>query len=128
MLANARNISLILSLTLSISSSGALPELSSIEPLEYDEESQRIVARGDARLDFENTRIRADRITYYQNFSLADASGDVAISRDGDRLITDRLSFESQENIFSVGILRTGQRPYYDSGIDAGGTIKNIDI
>ena len=49
--------------------SGALPELSSIQPLEYDEESQRLVARGDARLDFENSRIRADRITYYQNFS-----------------------------------------------------------
>tara|TARA_B100000989_G_scaffold167349_1_gene125122 strand:- start:378 stop:2495 length:2118 start_codon:yes stop_codon:yes gene_type:complete len=108
--------------------SGALPELSSIEPLEYDEESQRLVARGDARLDFENTRIRADRITYYQNFSLADASGDVVISRDGGRLIADRLSFESQENIFSVGILRTGQWPYYVSGISAGGTIENTDI
>ena len=108
--------------------SGALPELSSIEPLEYDEESQRLVARGDARLDFENTRIRADRITYYQNFFLADASGNVAISRDGGRLIADRLSFESQENIFSVGILRTGQWPYYVSGISAGGKIENTEI
>jgi LPS-assembly protein len=127
-LANARNIYLILFLRLSISLSGALPELSSIEPLEYDEESQRIVARGDARLDYENTRIRADRITYYQNFSLADASGDVAMSRDGSRLIADRLSFESQENIFSVGILRTGQWPFYVSGINAGGTIENTNI
>ena len=108
--------------------SGALPELSSIQPLEYDEESQRLVARGDARLDFENSRIRADRITYYQNFFLADASGNVAISRDGSRLISDRLSFESQENIFSVGALRTGQWPYYVSGISAGGTIENTDI
>ena len=108
--------------------SGALPELSSIEPLEYDEESQRLVARGDARLDFEDSRIRADRITYYQNFFLTDASGNVAISRDGDRLIADRLTFESQENIFSAGILRTGQWPYYVSGISAGGTIENTEI
>ena len=100
--------------------SEALPELSSIQPLEYDEESQRLVARGDAQLDFENTRIRADRITYYQKLSLADASGNVAIYRDGSRLIADRLSFESQENIFSVGIFRTGQWPYYVSGISAG--------
>lgn len=128
MLANARNISLILSLTLSISLSGALPELSSIEPLEFDEGSQRLVARGDARLDFENTRIRADRITYYQEFSLADANGKVAISRDGVRLIADRLSFDSQENIFSVDILRTGQWPYYISGVSAGGTTENTSI
>ena len=108
--------------------SGALPELSSIEPLEYDEESQRLVARGDARLDFKNTRIRANRITYYQNFFLADASGNVAISRDGGRLIADRFSFESQENIFSADILRTGQWPYYVGGISAGGTIENTEI
>ena len=95
MLVNGRNISLFLSLTLSTLLSGALPELSSIEPLEYDEESQRLVARGDARLDFENTRIRADRITYYQEFSIADANGGVAISHDNGRLVTDRMSFDS---------------------------------
>jgi lipopolysaccharide assembly outer membrane protein LptD (OstA) len=108
--------------------SGALPELSSIEPLEYDEESQRLVARGDARLDFENTRIRADRITYYQKFSIADANGGVAISHDNGRLVTDRMSFDSQENIFSAGILRTGQWPYYISGASAGGTTENTSI
>lgn len=128
MLVNGRNISLFLSLTLSTFLSGALPELSSIEPLEYDEDSQRLVARGDARLDFENTRIRADRITYYQEFSLADANGGVAISNGDSRLITDRMSFDSRENIFSVGILRTGQWPYYISGVSAGGTTENTNI
>ena len=128
MLVNGRNISLFLSLTLSNFLSGALPELSSIEPLEYDEDSQRLVARGDARLDFENTRIRADRITYYQEFSLADANGGVAVSHDNGRLVADRMSFDSQENIFSVGILRTGQWPYYISGVSAGGTTENTSI
>ena len=125
---NARIIFLVLFLTLSISLSGALPELSSIEPLEYDEGSKRLVARGDARLDFENTRIRADRITYYQEFSLADANGGVAISHEGGRLVANRMSFDSQENIFSVGILRTGQWPYYISGVSAGGTTDNTNI
>ncbi|MDP4878901.1 MAG: hypothetical protein NWR36_03355, partial [Opitutales bacterium] len=53
----------------------ALPELSSIEPLEFDEGAQRLVARGDARLEFDQTRVRADRITYYQEYGLADAVG-----------------------------------------------------
>ncbi|MGZ0710046.1 hypothetical protein ACWPKO_17085 [Coraliomargarita sp. W4R53] len=106
----------------------ALPELSSLEPLEFDEGSQRLVARGDARLDFDNTRIRADRITYYQDYALADANGNVAISRDGGRLIADRMSFDGEENIFSVDLLRTGQWPYYVSGVSAGGTTENTTI
>lgn len=128
MLANARNTFLLLSLTLSISLSAALPELSSLEPLEFDEDSQRLVARGDARLDFDNTRIRADRITYYQEYSLADADGNVAITREGNRLIADRLSFDATESIFSVDILRTGQWPYYVSGVSAGGTTEDTTI
>lgn len=132
MLVNARNTSLFISLALTISLSlplkAALPELSSIEPLEFDEDSQRLVAKGDARLDFDNTRIRADRITYYQNFALADADGNVAINRDGNRLIADRLSFDAQESIFSVDLLRTGQWPYHVSGVSAGGTTDDITI
>ena len=38
------------------------------------------------------------------------------------------MSFDSQENIFSVGILRTGQWPYYISGVSAGGTTENTNI
>lgn len=99
-----------------------------MEPLEFDEDSQRLVARGDARLDFDNTRIRADRITYYQNFSLADADGNVAITRDGNRLIADRLSYDGEANLFSVDLLRTGQWPYYVSGVNAGGTVDDITV
>lgn len=103
--------------------SAALPELSSIEPLEFDEAAQRLIARGDARLDFQDTRLSADRITYYQEYSLADALGNVAISRDGYRLIADRLSFDNQESVFAVDILRTGEWPIYISGVNAGGTM-----
>ncbi|MDQ8209353.1 LPS assembly protein LptD [Coraliomargarita sp. SDUM461003] len=106
----------------------ALPELSSLEPLEFDEASQRLVARGDARLDFDGTRIRADRITYYQDYSLADANGNVVISRDGGRLLADRLSYDGQESIFSVDLLRTGQWPYYVTGVSAGGSSEDVTI
>jgi len=105
--------------------SAALPELSSIEPLEFDEAAQRLIARGDARLDFQDTRLNADRITYYQEHSLADAFGNVAISRDGYRLIADQLSYDTQESVFAVDTLRTGQWPIYISGVSAGGTTEN---
>jgi LPS-assembly protein len=96
--------------------------------LVFDESAQRLVARGDARLDVENTRVRADSITYYQEFGLADALGNVAVSRDGARLLADRMSFDTQESSFSVDVLRTGQWPYYVSGVNAGGTTDQMEI
>lgn len=123
MLDTARNFTFLISLSLTTSLfAQSLPELSSIEPLEFDEDSQRLVARGDARLDFDNTRIRADRITYYQDFAIADADGNVAINRDGNRLIAERMSYDGNDNIFSVDLLRTGEWPFYVSGVTAGGT------
>ncbi|MFT4901106.1 MAG: LPS-assembly protein [Lentimonas sp.] len=106
----------------------AIPELSSIEPLEFDETAQRLVARGDARLDYGNTRLEADRITYYQEYALADADGHVALTGNGSRMIGESLSFDANENIFAVDLFRTGQWPYYISGVSAGGTTEEATI
>lgn len=125
---NARIFILLVSLSLALSLNASLPELSSIEPLEFDEASQRLVARGDARLDFDNTRVQADRITYYQEMGLADAMGSVTVSRDGVRLLADRMSYDTQANIFSVDVLKTGQWPYHITGVNAGGTAEDITL
>ena len=97
--------------------------MSSIEPIEFDETAQRLVARGDARLDFKDTRISADRITYHQQFGLADATGNVAIVKERYRLVAERLNYKTQENIFSIDQLRTGRWPIYGSAENAGGTV-----
>ncbi|MEM8867064.1 MAG: LPS assembly protein LptD [Verrucomicrobiota bacterium] len=102
--------------------------MSSIEPLEFDEDSQRLVAKGDARLDFDDTRLRADRITYYTEFSLADALGNVAISRQGFRLIADRLTYDAEDTVIAVDQLKTGQWPFYISGVSAGGSVDDAVI
>lgn len=114
--------------TASLRLGAALPELSALEPLEFDEASQRLVARGDAVLDFKETRLRADRINYYQEYGLADAEGNVSVMHSGNRLLADRLSYEVGENVFSVSLLRTGQWPYLISGITAGGSAEDILI
>lgn len=123
MLRIARSILFIFLLKLSLPLYAALPELSSIEPIEFDEEAQRLVARGDARLDFDGTRLQADRITYYQEFGLADADGNVQINREGYRLLAERATYDTQESIFSVNLFRSGEWPFYLSGVTAGGTI-----
>lgn len=115
-------------ITASFRLDAALPELSALEPLEFDEESQRLVARGDALLSFGEARVRADQITYYQQYGLADAEGNVAVIHSGNRLLADRLSYETAENVFSVNLLRTGQWPFLINGVSAGGTTDDISI
>jgi LPS-assembly protein len=105
-----------------------LPELSSIDPIEYDEAAQRLVARGDARLKVETTEVRADTITYYQEYGLADALGDAAIMREGYRMVGERINFDANEDIFSIQAPRTGAWPLYVEGLDAGGTIEDMSL
>ena len=118
---NARFILLPLAATLPLALPAALPELSSIEPLEYDEDAQRLVARGDARLEIGDSRLTADRITYYREFSLADAEGDVAVDRSGYRLLAEELSFDLENSVFSADLPRTGRWPFYLSAVSGGG-------
>lgn len=128
MLRIARSISYLFLLKLALPLSAALPELSSIEPIEFDEDAQRLVARGDARLDFDGTRLQADRITYYQEFGLADADGSVQINREGYRLLAERVTYDTNESIFSVNLFRSGQWPFYVSGVSAGGTTEQSNV
>lgn len=106
--------------------SAALPELPSIEALEFDDDSQRLVARGDAQLDYEGTTLKADRITYYKEYGLADATDNVEVNYDGYRILADRFSFDAANNVFSVDYLRTGQWPYYISAVNAGGSESSV--
>lgn len=115
-------------ITASFRLDAALPELSALEPLEFDEESQRLVARGDAVLNYGETVVRAEQITYYREYGLADAQGNVSILHSGNRLLADRLSYETGKNLFSVNLLRTGQWPFLISGVSAGGTTDDVSI
>ena len=128
MLRNARFLSPFL-LVVSVAALGAaLPELSSIEPIEFDEASQRVVARGDARLDYGESRLRADRITYYQEYAMADAEGNVSITRKGNRFLADSMAYEVENSVFSVDSLKTGQWPFYVDGVSAGGSPDDLSI
>ena len=103
-----------------------MPELSSLEPLEFDEASQRLVARGEARLDIEGVQVQADRITYYQEYALADAMGNVSVMQGGWRLLADRMSYDAKEKVFSLDLLRAGRWPFHVSGVFAGGSAEDV--
>ncbi len=123
-----RLISLLLLAKLTLPLSAALPELSSTEPIEYDEATKRLIAHGDAILEFENTRIQADQVNYHQDSSLADALGNVSIMRDGYRAVANRLSYDGQNKNFSADTLRTGIWPYHINGVTTRGHIEKLHM
>jgi LPS-assembly protein len=106
----------------------SLPELSAIEPLEFDEASQRLVARGDAELLLGRARLRADRITFFREYGLADAEGSVVGQRDGLRVLADRVAFDTNDQVISAQNFRTGIYPIYVEGAQAGGDSNRVDV
>lgn len=98
-----------------------LPELSSIEPIEYDEASQRLIARGDAQLLYGDSSLKADSILYYQETNTVDALGQVSINTDGTRFIAEELSFNIDRETLDFNNFKTGQWPFYITGETAGG-------
>lgn len=124
----ARYIHLLCFLAFASAASGQLPELSSIEPLEFDEESQRVVARGDARLSYGKAEVRADDISLYREYGLAEASGNVEIMHENLRVLADNLSFDVREEILALDLPRTGQWPFYLTAVEGGGTPGDISL
>ncbi len=115
-------------MSLQVGLQAALPKLSSIDPIEYDTEAQRLIARGDARLNLDTTQVGADSITYYQEYAVADAVGNAAIMHEGYRLIGERISYDAEENIFSIQEPRTGAWPLYTNAVTAGGSLEDMKL
>lgn len=128
MLFNARSFFILTLLFVQLSLRATLPELSSIDPIEYDEKAQRLIAKNDAQLQLDQIRVKADRITYYREYSLADAIGRVVINAQGIRLLAERLSYDGENKEFALDDLRTGYWPYHLSAKSAGGTNNYINL
>ncbi len=122
MLINARSFFILTLLFVQLTLCATLPELSSIDPIEYDEKAQRLIAKNDAQLQLDQISVKADRITYYREYSLADATGNVVINAQGIRLLAERLSYDGENKEFAMDNVRTGYWPYHLSAKSAGGT------
>ena len=128
MLFNARSFFILLLLSVQSPLRATLPELSSIDPIEYDEKAQRLIAKNDAQLQLDQIRVKADRITYYREYSLADAAGRVEVSTKGIRLLAERFSYDAENKEFALDNVRTGYWPYHLSAKRAGGTKNDINF
>lgn len=105
-----------------------LPELSSIEPIEYNEQKQRLIARGDAQLRKGDSHLKADRITYYKEYAAAAADGNVQLQHTTLDVLTERLSFDLQEQSFYAESFRAGIEPYLITGDYVSGQVDQLSF
>jgi lipopolysaccharide assembly outer membrane protein LptD (OstA) len=105
-----------------------LPELSSINPIEFDEVAQKLVASNEATFDFKNIRLKADVITYYKNYNLLNARGGINFVSNNHRLLSDDFALDVQSNTFSINNIKYGTWPYYISAKSGGGNEERIQF
>jgi len=79
------------------------------------------VMSGNARLVDEGIVLTADEIRFNQKTLVAVANGHVVLTRIGDRLLADQLTFKRSDGTFTATNLRVGRFPYYIEGPRAEG-------
>lgn len=111
-----------------ISLAADLPELSSINPIEYDEVSQRLIASNDAIFTFKDYKLKADLITFYKKYDLLNARGKVSFVSDSNRLLSNDFSLDVKGKNFSINNIKYGAWPYFITARSGGGNEENINL
>ena len=104
---------LLLSLCISLSAASSKPELSSDNTIEFDEKSQRLIARGNAELVHEDFFFKADEISFLQLDNAIEARNRISLTQDSMRLVADRISYRITDRSFESGPFRLGEYPLY---------------
>lgn len=128
MLFNKLYATFFLYLTSAIALLANLPELSSINPIEFDEVSQKLVASNEATFDFKDIRLKADVITYYKNYNLLNARGGINFVSNNHRLLSDDFALDVESKTFSINNIKYGAWPYYITAKSGGGNDESINF
>ncbi len=105
-----------------------LPELSSDNPIEFDENTHEIIARGHAELLSDTMVIKADEIRFNRETLDATATNNVFINAQDTRLLTQQAHYNVNDQTLNIENFRTGQPPFFISGCSASGTIDYLCI
>jgi|CZKI01.1.fsa_nt_gi LPS-assembly protein len=103
-------------------------DLSADSTITFDEATGEAVARPNARLVDKSLLLTADEIRYNQKTLVAVATGHVVLTRIGNRLLADRLTYNGGNGSFTAQNLRAGRFPFYIEGPTAEGTQKEVIV
>jgi LPS-assembly protein len=93
-----------------------------------DEATGETVLTGRATLVDPDYLLNSDEIRFNQKTQVAVASGNVTLTRIGDRILADSLTIHRRDGTFSAVNLRIGKFPFYIQGPTAEGSKKDVVI
>ncbi len=107
---------------------GDLPELTAINPIQFDEIKQKITASGDATFNYGPVKLRADEIVYYENYDLLNARGNINFTTQNHRLLADSFALSTDTNAFTIDNIKYGYWPYFINARSGGGSLEEIKL
>jgi len=103
-------------------------DLSSDSGISIDYTTGDLVAPTNAKLVDTGLLLTADQIRFNQRTQVAVATGHVVLTRVGDRILADSVTYNGTDGSFSATNLRIGRFPYYIEGKTAQGTRTEVVV
>ncbi|NBD38271.1 MAG: hypothetical protein GVY10_06870 [Verrucomicrobia bacterium] len=108
--------------------SGQEPELSADEPIAFESEKGLLVATGNAVFRDRNTLVKAEQIRYHRRTGRVEAEGNVRVTREGLRVLSERLEYDTASRRIESGPFRAGYPPLFLEGNSFSGTLEELDF
>jgi LPS-assembly protein len=86
------------------------------------------IMTGSAQMVDPGLLMTADRIVFHQKTQIAEANGNVVLTRIGDRLLADSVTYNRVDGTFTARNLRVGRFPYYIQGATAEGSKNQVIV
>lgn len=102
------------------------PKITADSPINYDANTDRLVAKNNARLYSKNFDLTADNIEFFGKTGQAHAYGDVRFSEKGLRVLAEDAKVDSQKSSFDAQEVRFGYFPIFIASDKASGDKKDI--
>lgn len=107
---------------------GQEPELSADEPIAFASEKGLLVATGNAVFRDRNTLVEAEEIRYHRPTGRVEAEGNVRVTREGLRVLSERLEYDTASRRIESGPFRAGYPPLFLEGDSFSGTLEELDF
>jgi LPS-assembly protein len=96
--------------------------------MDQDYEAGDSILTGNAYMEDPGMLLTADKLIFHNKTQVAEARGHVVLTRVGDRILADTLTYDRQRSSFTATNIRIGRFPYYIEGLSAEGTQKEVVV